>query len=78
GRWIGMLAARGAGARRLGATLDTLATRADFATLGMRDLLNALIDAGQRVHVVYVNGHWLDVNSLSDLEHAGAFTSGQR
>ncbi len=78
GRWIGMLAARGAGARRLAEALDRLATRGDFAKLGMRDLLNALIDAGQRVHVVYVNGHWLDINSLSDLEHAGTFTSGQR
>ncbi len=78
GRWIGMLAARGAGARQLAETLERLATRGDFAKLGMRDLLNALIDAGQRVHVVYVNGHWLDINSLSDLEHAGTFTSGQR
>jgi len=78
GRWIGMLGARGAGAVRLAETLDSLAARGDFATLGMRDLLNALIDAGHRVHVVYVNGHWLDINSLSDLEHAGTFTSGQR
>jgi phosphoenolpyruvate phosphomutase len=78
GRWIGMLAARGAGTHRLAEMLDNLATRSDFAKLGMRDLLNALIDAGERVHVVYVNGHWLDINSLSDLEHAGTFTSGQR
>ncbi|MEQ9058735.1 MAG: phosphoenolpyruvate mutase [Gammaproteobacteria bacterium] len=78
GRWIGMLAARGAGARGRGGVLGGLAARADFAELGMRDLINALIEAGRRIHVVYVNGHWLDVNSLSDLEHAGAFTSGQR
>lgn len=78
GRWIGMLRAHGAGARALDAALTTLAARPDFAELGMRDLLNRLIDEGHAIHVLYIHGHWLDVNSLSDLERAGRFSHGQR
>ena len=78
GRWIGMLRAHGAGARALDAALTTLAARPDFAELGMRDLLNLLIDEGHAIHVLYIHGHWLDVNSLSDLERAGRFSHGQR
>jgi phosphoenolpyruvate phosphomutase len=28
------------------------------------------------VRVLYINGHWLDVNSLEDLDRAGDFTQG--
>ena len=28
--------------------------------------------------VIYIHGHWLDVNSIRDLEQAGRFTAGQR
>ena len=37
------------------------------------DLLNALIARGERVQVVYIAGHWLDVDSLADVERAGGF-----
>jgi len=53
-----------------------LQARPDFAQLGLPDLLNALVERGHPVHVWYVNGHWLDVNSLKDLESAGSFTAG--
>ncbi|MGE0484793.1 MAG: phosphoenolpyruvate mutase [Gammaproteobacteria bacterium] len=78
GRWIGMLRTRGEGRRWLGEALERLAGREDFAALGMGDLLNDLIAAGHPVRVIYVHGHWMDVNSLRDLEHAGQFTLGQR
>src|SRR5581483_11897429 len=57
GRWIGMLRVRGAGRGHLMAALEQLRARADFAQLAMPDLLNALIAAGHRVKVLYVNGH---------------------
>jgi phosphoenolpyruvate phosphomutase len=44
--------------------------------LGLPDLLNALVARGNPVHVWYVHGHWLDVNSAKDLESAGNFTAG--
>ncbi|MEX2482898.1 MAG: phosphoenolpyruvate mutase [Gammaproteobacteria bacterium] len=78
GRWIGMLRAHGQGVRELSAALDALGTHKDFATLGMRDIINYLISNGQRIHVIYIHGHWLDINSLRDLERAGQFSRGQR
>ncbi len=76
GRWIGMLRARGEGCRRLGAALAALSQREDFNALGMTDLVNALIADGARVHVLYVHGHWLDVNALPDIARADEFTAG--
>ena len=74
GRWIGMLRVNGAGARsQLNAVLAQLQERADFAQLGVPDLLNALVQAGQRVKVLYVHGHWLDVNDHEGLHRAGDF-----
>ena len=32
-----------------------------------------LIERGQEIQVVYVAGHWLDVDSLADIERAGSF-----
>ncbi|MCB1747398.1 MAG: phosphoenolpyruvate mutase, partial [Gammaproteobacteria bacterium] len=66
------------GRRWLTAALDRLLGRDDFATLSMRDLINELVAAGHPIRVIYVHGHWMDVNSLRDLEHAGQFTLGQR
>jgi len=76
GRWIGMLRARGDGCRRLGEALGRLRRRSDFHDLGITDLLNHLVESGDAVHVIYVHGHWLDINALTDLERADAFTSG--
>jgi phosphoenolpyruvate phosphomutase len=73
GRWIGMLRARGAGAQRLRDALATLERRADFARLGLPDLLNQLVADGPAPQVQYVNGHWLDLNNVADLERAGIF-----
>ena len=73
GRWIGMLRVRGAGRIHLLEVLDTLRARPDFARLDMPDLLNALVAAGYRVKVLYVHGHWLDVNDHESLNRAVDF-----
>ncbi len=39
------------------------------------DLINALVSSGQDVRALYTTGHWLDVDSLDDLLHAGNFYS---
>jgi phosphoenolpyruvate phosphomutase len=78
GRWIGMLRTRARGRQWLAESLDELSARPDFAELSMRDLINHLVAQGRSIRVIYIHGHWLDVNSLSDLEHAGEFTAGQR
>ncbi|MGH8583928.1 MAG: phosphoenolpyruvate mutase [Gammaproteobacteria bacterium] len=73
GRWIGMLRMRGEGRRWLCESLAALQSRQDFNTLVLPDLLNHLIDCGRPIRVLYIHGHWLDVNSLDDLDRAEHF-----
>ena len=73
GRWIGMMRVSGRGCEYLRSALTTLKASKDFDTLGIPDLLNQLIADSNAPQVQYVNGHWMDINNLSDLERAGAF-----
>jgi len=73
GRWIGMLRVTGKGGEYLRSAMQTLRQEKHFNTLGIPDLLNQLVKDGQPPQVQYVNGHWMDINNLSDLERAGAF-----
>ncbi|CAB3763195.1 phosphoenolpyruvate mutase [Paraburkholderia humisilvae] len=77
GRWVGLVNVRGAGLARLQEVMAQLRARADFASLDMPALLNALIDAGEEVEVQYVHGHWRGVNDLEDFRRAGDFAHAQ-
>jgi len=76
GRWLGMLRVAGQGRAWLDEALDALQGRPAHPALGLPELLNHLIARGRPVHVLYVAGHWLDVNSLEDLDRAGDFARG--
>jgi phosphoenolpyruvate phosphomutase len=73
GEWMGFLkvSPRGTGAlvEALGALLSDRAKR----TAKMPVLINELINRGQEVRVIYTTGHWLDIDSLDDVIHAGTF-----
>jgi len=70
GRWIGMLRLRSQGRQWLDEALQELQTRPDFNRMGMPELCNYLIEQGKPIKVLYIRGHWLDVNSLDDLDLA--------
>ncbi|MBF8269221.1 MAG: phosphoenolpyruvate mutase, partial [Gammaproteobacteria bacterium] len=70
GRWIGMLKVRNQGRKWLEEALTILKQRPDFQRLTMPDLLNYLVDSGKKIHVLYIHGHWLDINVLDDLGRA--------
>ena len=74
GRWIGMLRLRAQGRQWLSEALNKLKKRQDFNRLGMPELCNYLVEQGKPIKVLYINGHWLDVNSLDDLDRASNFT----
>ncbi len=71
GEWMGFL--RVAASRRTDFTrlVDEMIVERPRAS--MRDLLNALVAAGERVCVVYGTGNWLDIDSLDDLVVGGSF-----
>lgn len=77
GRWIGMLRVRGDGRMWLDRALEELDRRGDLDRLTIPDLLNYLVEQDKPVRVNYIHGHWLDVNSLDDIDRAGDFTKGR-
>ena len=76
GRWIGMLRVKGEGGAKLRGALKKLQAQPDFTEMALPDLLNQLVADGQPVQVIYIHGHWLDVNNLNDLNRAGDFAHG--
>ena len=75
GRWTGMMRVRPQGRIWLEQALDELENQAGFDQLTLPDLLNHLTRQGRTITVHYINGHWLDVNSVNDIDRAGDFTS---
>jgi phosphoenolpyruvate phosphomutase len=74
GYWIGMMRVRKQGREWIDAAFDELKSSPDFNELTLPDLLNHLIKQGKPVNVHYIDGHWLDVNSLDDIDRANNFT----
>ena len=75
GRWTGMMRVRSQGRQWLEQALDELEALPGFDNLTLPDLLNHLTRSGRPVTVHYINGHWLDVNNVNDIDRAGDFTS---
>ena len=73
GEWIGLMRSSEAGTTAIKAALAELSTRDDFEKLHLYDLFNHLIDQGHKIRVLYITGHWLDVDNLDDLSKAQSF-----
>jgi len=73
GEWIGLTKTTGDGSAAMKAALIELSKRGDFRKLRFDDLFKYLIENGQSVQVLYITGHWLDVDNLDDLSRAQAF-----
>jgi phosphoenolpyruvate phosphomutase len=78
GRWIGLMRVQGAGRRWLEEALASLQARPDGRRLHLAALLNEVLAAGHPIRVLYIHGHWLDVNALEDLELAARFAQDSR
>jgi phosphoenolpyruvate phosphomutase len=74
GHWIGMIRTRKQGREWIEAALEELKSESNFNELTLPDLLNHLIQQGKPINTHYIDGHWLDVNSLDDINRAGDFT----
>lgn len=75
GRWVGMLRFQGAGEKWLSEALEALKKEPDFNHMGIPQLCNYLVKQGRTIKVLYIHGHWLDVNALDDLDRTGDFIS---
>ena len=74
GLWTGLLKVSPQGQPILRDTLDRLLQAEEARQQGRMPLLiNALIAGGNPIYVVYVQGHWLDIDQIEDLVKAGSF-----
>jgi phosphoenolpyruvate phosphomutase len=73
GEWMGFLKVAAHALPVLKDTVTSLLSDRANAKAGVLLLINALIEAGRPVRVIYTTGHWLDIDSLDDVTHAGSF-----
>jgi phosphoenolpyruvate phosphomutase len=73
GEWIGLVKSSARGTRAIADALARLQLRDDFRHLRFKDLFADLLEAGHALHVLYITGHWLDVDNLEDLNRAQTF-----
>ena len=73
GEWIGLARVTDKGAAIVRSEIETMRRDGELAQASLCDLFNRLVALGQEVHVLYVTGHWLDVDNQADLEAARSF-----
>ncbi|WP_319559844.1 phosphoenolpyruvate mutase [Marispirochaeta sp.] len=73
GEWMGFVKIKADVLQRVQEELDNLVNKQGRKDAKMHDLLNACVERGYLVDVLYTSGHWLDIDSLDDLERAGSF-----
>lgn len=73
GEWIGLLRLSAHGCEAVRGELAALDGERQLDRASLPGLLNRLIARGTKVRVVYIRGHWLDVNDAFDLARARNF-----
>ncbi|MFQ5534265.1 MAG: phosphoenolpyruvate mutase [Sphingomonadales bacterium] len=70
GRWVGLARFSDAGCRLVVRELDAMRRDGSLKTAPMATLFNRLVAAGHKLTVLYIAGHWIDVNDVYDLADA--------
>jgi phosphoenolpyruvate phosphomutase len=73
GEWMGLLKLSSNGLSYLQEMLGGLAGSEELRPMRMSDLFNKLRERGKQIQVIYMRGHWLDVDDLKDVSDASAF-----
>jgi phosphoenolpyruvate phosphomutase len=72
GQWIGMFRMRGEGTDLFREAFDEVAQASGSEVLDLCAVFNRLADRDPRsVRVIYVEGDWIDINSLGDVVRSG-------
>lgn len=73
GEWIGLVKTNKVGSDILSKTLTELSATPDFNKLKLPDLMNKLLEKKVKINVMYIDGHWMDVDSYSDVSKGQKF-----
>ncbi|MCB9060184.1 MAG: phosphoenolpyruvate mutase [Halobacteriovoraceae bacterium] len=73
GEWIGLIKANTHGSKVIKETLEKMNKNPDFKTKKMGDLFNHMISKDIQIGICYIDGHWLDVDNIEDIEQMQVF-----
>jgi len=73
GEWVGLALLSPAGAKIVRNEIEVMATDGGLQKADMPDLFNRLVEAGHKIQVQYITGHWLDIDDPFDLAKARNF-----
>ena len=73
GEWIGLMKTTKRGSEVLCKTLEELSATKDFRELKLAHLMNRLIEKKIKINVLYIDGHWLDIDSYTDVSRGQKF-----
>jgi len=73
GEWIGLAKFSPKGSEIVREKMAAMAKAGELQKATMSDLFQALMADGHKISVLYVTGHWLDVNDEQDLQKARDF-----
>ncbi len=73
GVWIGLVKLSARGSELVRDEISEMREEGSHSTASLPDVVNRLIAKGVRPRVVYIAGHWLDVNDAVDLAKARDF-----
>ena len=73
GEWIGLMKFSAKGSELLNKALDEIKAKGDLDTARLTDIWSHLMASGAKLDVVYISGHWLDVDDAFDLAEARDF-----
>jgi phosphoenolpyruvate phosphomutase len=73
GEYIGLIKTNKVGSDILSKTLTELSTNPDFSKLKLPDLMNALVLKKVKINIMYIDGHWMDVDTYADVSKGQSF-----
>ncbi|MBP9679770.1 MAG: phosphoenolpyruvate mutase [Bacteriovorax sp.] len=73
GEWIGLIKTNKVGSETLSKTLVELSTKGDFNKMKLPDLMNALLEKKVKINVMFIDGHWMDVDTYADVTKGQTF-----
>jgi phosphoenolpyruvate phosphomutase len=73
GEWIGLIKTNKVGSEVLSKTLEELSTTSEFSKLKLPDLMNKLLEKKVKINVMYIDGHWLDIDNYADVSRGQKF-----
>lgn len=73
GEWIGLIKSNKVGSAAIAKALTELSTKADFNKMKLPDLMNHLLTANVKINVMYIDGHWMDIDTYADVSKGQKF-----